>query len=272
MNRISVVTICYNEEKNIESTIASVLSQTYKNIEYIIKDGDSSDSTNLIIESMVSRHIDTGIEVRHIVAKDRGIYDAMNQALDMCTGDWVIFINSGDSFYGVDTLERIFGDNRKYEEDIVYGDVVTRDFSGSSIWSGNMEKLPFAMPFSHQACLVKRSVIADARFDTKYRIAADYKMILSFYKNGCSFTNANEIIAVYNLEGVSSTNYVKKVQEQYGVIRELGYINFACGLKYPLRILEAVIKGILDKYLPKDVQAKLRNVYKYKVKGYKKMR
>ena len=91
--KISVVTICYNSKLFIEKTILSVINQSYEDLEYIVVDGGSTDGTLDVIHKYSNRI------TKWISEKDEGIYNAMNKALDIITGDWVIFMNSGDCFY-----------------------------------------------------------------------------------------------------------------------------------------------------------------------------
>ena len=90
---ISIITICFNAEQNIAKTMESVLNQTYHNIEYIIKDGKSLDRTNEIIEQYKEKFEKKGIRFLHIIQEDQGIYDAMNQAINSITGQYVIYMN-----------------------------------------------------------------------------------------------------------------------------------------------------------------------------------
>ena len=110
---LSVITIVYNNVKHIERTIFSVVNQTYPNIEYIVVDGKSTDGTLQIIERYKTRI------AKIISEKDEGIYDAMNKGLAAATGDYVIFMNSGDEFYKTDTVERVF--ETAPDADIYYG-------------------------------------------------------------------------------------------------------------------------------------------------------
>src|SRR5690606_11151151 len=100
--KISIITIVYNNVRDIEYTIRSVMKQTYANIEYIIVDGFSTDGTLDVIEKYRE-------EIAILISeKDNGIYDAMNKGLNVATGDYVLFLNSGDELYEDMTLEKVF--------------------------------------------------------------------------------------------------------------------------------------------------------------------
>src|SRR5690606_40314490 len=103
--KISIITIVYNNVHEIGITIASVACQRYANIEYIVIDGQSTDGTMQVIQEHAS-HIDVLVS-----EKDKGIYDAMNKGLSRATGDYVLFLNSGDELFDEHTLDHVFGQN-----------------------------------------------------------------------------------------------------------------------------------------------------------------
>ena len=111
---LSVITVVFNNSADIERTIKSVINQTYPHIEYIIIDGGSTDGTLNIIQKHLAR-------VSKLVSeKDEGIYDAMNKGLKLASGDYVLFMNSGDEIYAADTVEKVFS-TEEYS-DIYYGE------------------------------------------------------------------------------------------------------------------------------------------------------
>lgn len=118
MNKISIITVSYNASSCIEKTIKSVVNQTYDNIEYIIVDGGSTDSTMDIV-NMYKDHIDIFIS-----EKDNGLYDAMNKAIDMACGEWLNFMNAGDVFYSDKVLEDIVLSGLMEKYDFIYSDFV----------------------------------------------------------------------------------------------------------------------------------------------------
>lgn len=266
MDRVSIVTICLNEEKNIKQTLESVLEQTYTNIEYIIKDGESTDRTNEIIKQTLENY--NGKEIKYIIQKDTGIYDAMNQAIDFCTGDWVIFINSGDSLSNNIIIERIFGNKDYTNVDVLYGDVFMCDAQEECIWEADITKLPYKMPFSHQGCLIRTNLVKDEKFDTNYKIAADFEMILNFYIRNCRFLYTNQIISVFKLNGISSTNFFNKEKEHYRVLKIHGITNLTITLKYYVSLCIACIKNFIEKKFPCNIKAYLKTIYKFKMKQY----
>src|ERR1700744_4782292 len=122
--KLSVITVVYNNARDIERTMLSVLNQTYPNIEYVLIDGLSNDGTLAIIKKYQDK-------IKLISEKDKGIYDAMNKGLAAATGDYVLFMNSGDEIYAQDTVAAVFaaGD----DADIYYGETEMIDANGESL-------------------------------------------------------------------------------------------------------------------------------------------
>lgn len=115
--RISIITINYNNIQGLKNTLSSVLEQDYNNIEYIVIDGGSTDGSKELLVAKAN-------ELHYWVSeRDKGLYNAMNKGITQSTGDYLIFMNSGDVFFNKHVLSAIFV-NRKYEADILYGNTV----------------------------------------------------------------------------------------------------------------------------------------------------
>ena len=142
--KISIVTVCYNAEKDIEKTIHSVINQTYDNIEYIVIDGGSNDGTLSMINKYASK-ID-----KIISEPDKGIYDAMNKGITLAKGDWINFMNAGDSYVDADVL-KLVSDNINNNCDIIYGvKNIEEEFAYYYVKAKPIEMLNTEMPFCHQ--------------------------------------------------------------------------------------------------------------------------
>src|ERR1700761_611826 len=123
--KLSVITIVYNNVRDIERTMLSVINQTYQNVEYIIVDGLSNDGTLDIIHKYSDK------VAKLISEKDEGIYDAMNKGLAAATGDYVIFMNSGDEFYDINTVSNVFASEPG--ADIYYGETEMINENGENL-------------------------------------------------------------------------------------------------------------------------------------------
>ena len=131
---ISIVTVTYNAANVIEKTIRSVLEQSNLNIEYVVKDGYS---TNEIIDKYKASFKRKNIPFQHIIKEDKGIYNAMNEAIDFCTGDWIIFLNAGDCLYRDTTIQEYFDMIYNVDGDIYYGDSISEYCSRDKVCINN---------------------------------------------------------------------------------------------------------------------------------------
>lgn len=179
--KFTILTVCYNSAKTIESTIQSVLSQTYHNIEYIIIDGESKDETIEIIKKYEKKI------TKWVSEPDKGLYDAMNKGIALATGDVIGLINSDDLFCDKNALEKViqvFDSNPNL--DSVYADLYY--VSQSNIdkiirkWTtGKQRKFNSGWHPAHPTFYVKREVYEKyGYFDLKFNLAADFEIMLRF--------------------------------------------------------------------------------------------
>lgn len=244
--KITVVTVCYNAVETLEETMLSVLNQTYPDIEYIIIDGGSTDGTVDIIKKYADRL------ANWISEPDKGIYDAMNKGIALATGDWIIFMNAGDSFVNQNVLKEISVVFRS-EVDVVYGDNFMiyksqRIHHRAQFFSSK----DINMPFNHQSTFVKTIYAKQYPFNLKYRIAGDYNFFFNLYKLGRKFRYVSLPVANYTMDGISQKNVIKTFKEIKEIQNKEKNVNYYIGLSY-LRI-----KLLLAKILPN----KLKNLYR----------
>ncbi|MCH4191078.1 MAG: glycosyltransferase [Butyrivibrio sp.] len=203
--KFTIITVCYNAEETIGRTIQSLMMQTYKNYEYIIKDGCSTDGTVRAVYSCLNE----SDSIHIISAADAGIYDAMNQALNTARGEYVYFLNAGDVFYDPEVLEHIAQVITQNENDIVYGDIVWSDngrLNGRK-YSGICARKIYALSgdcICHQAMFAKRILFDKKAFDTSFRVCADKEWQLYQICAGTSFYHADRIIAEVLVSGFST--------------------------------------------------------------------
>ena len=223
--KISIVTISYNEAKNIARTIESVLGQMYKNIEYVVMDGGSSDGTAEIATRYELRATNEGKKFHFESERDGGIYFGMNKGLAKCTGDYVLFCNAGDRLAAADVIEKVAAAaERDQLPDMVFGDCVdVLDGKELVRVAHGPQFLPFGMPASHEAMFYKLSKVRELglKYDTSYRIAADYKFTYEFIKAAKTFTRVKLPIVVFAEGGVSTANKWQGLAEACRVRREV---------------------------------------------------
>lgn len=207
--KVSVITVTYNAGGLLPHTMDNVLAQTYANMEYIVIDGASTDGSQDIIRQ---RSCD---RLKWISEKDGGIYDAMNKGVGMASGEWVLFMNAGDTFASNDTLERIFASPRT--TDVIYGDVIK---------GGNVKKAPsehkiyHRMLFCHQSSLTRRQLLEEHPFDTKHKMSADFKFFLTLGLLNSRFEYVGFPISTFNTEGVSNRKRSEGLLDNMRVVGE----------------------------------------------------
>lgn len=209
--KITVVTVCRNVEPMLRTTIESVKAQTYKDIEYIIVDGASTDGSRQLIaaEPCVSRWVSE---------PDRGIYDAMNKGVGMGTGDWVIFMNAGDTFHSPDTLAQVAAQIEP-TDDVVYGAVVKADKDGKPMVKAALAmRNSHRMLFCHQSALARRELLLQIPFDIRHKYSADFLFFKTAYKQGKRFHRLDMPIADFDTSGVSNRRRSAGLADNISVI------------------------------------------------------
>lgn len=222
--KVSIITVCYNSEVTIDETINSVINQTYNNLEYIIIDGNSEDTTVSIINKYKNK-ID-----KIISESDKGIYYAMNKGIKLATGDVIGFLHSDDLYfdsYSVVDVVSYFRDNKF---DGVYGDLqyVYKENTNkvirlwkSHIFQPKLLKMGWMPP--HPTLFLKKNVYKKhGNFDTFYRISADYDFILRILRDkNLKFGYLPKIITKMRVGGASNRslkNIIQKTTEDYKAV------------------------------------------------------
>lgn len=215
---LSVITVVFNNEKDIERTMLSVLNQTYLNIEYLVIDGKSTDGTLEIVKKYRSR-----LAVL-ISEKDTGIYDAMNKGLAKASGEYVVFMNSGDEFYEKDTVKTVFASAP--DADIYYGET---EMIGQNLQSlgQRRHKTPknftwrdfkYGMSVSHQAIFIRRKLVEN--YDLKYQLSSDIDWILTAAKKARKIVNVYLYVAKYLVGGISKKWHFQSLKERFAIMRK----------------------------------------------------
>lgn len=236
--KISVVTINYNDSDNLIKTIKSVRNCWWQCVEFIVVDGGSSDNSIDIIKN------NSDIINTYIAEKDNGIYDAMNKGIKLSTGDFIIFMNSGDCFYDDFSFEDlcIEIEAKKLNNHIIYGDNILKIGNFYKHRKLN-EKDNFPC---HQSVLVPRKILLETGFDTNYKICADYKLVSELLKNNDSY-HYPFFIAINELGGVS--NNWGELKNLIGHINELDSIDHFNKAKYTKMCVSMILKYILVKVI-----------------------
>lgn len=217
---MSVVTVVYNGEINLEQTIKSVLNQSYANIEYIIVDGGSDDKTLDIIKKYEDK-IDYWVS-----ESDEGVYYAMNKGASLCSGKYIAFLNA-DDWYNKETIASVVSCFRNSDISYLFGN--TDLYEENTFLYTLKEKLnqyKFNTPFGHQSLFVTREYFLSEPFDTKYKIVADYNFMIGLIKKDLPYKYLDQSLVNYRVGGLSSTESMTKEKlhifyTHFGIIRAI---------------------------------------------------
>ncbi|MCL2050582.1 MAG: glycosyltransferase [Lachnospiraceae bacterium] len=261
MKKFSIITICLNEKKRIEKTIKSVLEQNYADYEMIIVDGDSIDGTKDILKKY-----EQNPHFQLISEPDSGVYSAMNKGINRSTGEYLLFLNSGDILNNPQVLSKVFAFMDSGEEkDIYYGRSIIVDnnnkmmrafifheYSQSKMVKHFFEK----WTPNHQAVFCRKEIMLKYSFDENFVIRADSDWFIKCFKNKCTMASMDIMISNYLHGGMSArpkNDFVKYVEfenifKKYFPFRHIWYclakrIKFSHSLPWPqCRVMDAWLK------------------------------
>ena len=214
---ISVITVVYNGEEHIGRTIESVIGQTYKQIEYIIIDGKSTDNTLDVIAGF------EGVD-QLLSESDGGLYDAMNKGLKMATGTYVWFLNTGDQIYSKDTVELMVV-GLEGLPDIIYGGTMIIDENQNEIGDRRLKPpdqltwLSFrqGMVVCHQSLIVKRELAPV--YNLSYRFSSDIDWAIRATKNAARTHNTRMILSRFLEGGLTEHNIKAGLKERFKIMQ-----------------------------------------------------
>lgn len=217
--KFSVITVCYNAEATLEDTIQSVISQTYHHVEYIIVDGASKDRTM----DIVNRYRD---RIAVVVSEpDKGLYDAMNKGIRLATGDYLCFLNAGDSFHEDDTLQQMVHSIHSLQlPDVLYGETELVDHEGHFLRMRRLqapEHLTWksfrqGMLVCHQAFFARRDLVM--LYDLRYRFSADFDWCIKIMKKSKVLHNTHLTLIDYLAEGMTTRNHQASLRERFRIM------------------------------------------------------
>ena len=247
--KLSIITATYNSERTLRDTMESILSQTFQDFEYIIVDGASKDATLDIIREYEPRFQG---KMRYVSEPDKGIYDAMNTGFAMATGDVIGILNSDDFFTSEDVLQAVVDGFAGEYVDAVYADihfVGTDDLTKCVRYYSSSVFRPWMMRFgmipAHPSFYCRKAVYDQyGSFDTTYRIAADFEILLRLiFIHRIRTRYVKKDFVTMRLGGASTTGYGSwslimkehlQIMKQHGVVTN----RFLLSLRYIYKLFE----------------------------------
>ncbi len=214
---ISIITVVFNGEKHIGRTIESVLGQSYKELEYIIIDGKSTDRTLELIRGYKGIH-------KVVSEPDKGLYDAMNKGLEAASGDYVWFLNSGDQIFSKDTVETLVAELTG-TPDIIYGGTMIIDEAENEVGDRRLKppvqlswkSFRQGMVVCHQSILVKRA--GAPLYNLDYRLSADIDWAIRAAKEATQIHNSNLVLSRFMEGGLTDHNIKAGLKERFKIMR-----------------------------------------------------
>ena len=241
--KFSIITVTYNAASVITPTLQSIAAQSYRNFEFLLIDGGSSDNTVEIVRN-------SGVEIAVLVSeRDKGLYDAMNKGIARATGDYLCFLNAGDSFHTPDVLEKMVASiaDREQLPDILYGETSEVNEERQFVRMRRLqapEKLDWrsfrnGMLVCHQAFFAKREIAPS--YDLKYRLSADVDWCIRVMKVSKDIVNTHIIIVDYLQNGLSLQHHRASLIERFKIMAK-HYGTVQTVLRHLWFVVRAVIK------------------------------
>ena len=231
--KISIVTITYNAEAVLQRTLDSVSSQTYRDIEHLIIDGASKDGTMDLVSRYKVR--DLPYEVRAVSEPDKGIYDAMNKGLRLATGEYIVFLNAGDTLHDEKTLDMVASSLQpaanSQQPAVIYGDTNIVDDEGHFLRKRHLSvpdnltwrSFKRGMLVCHQAFYARLDIARDIPYDLQYRHSADVDWCIRVMKEAerrhLPLVRVQGVVADFLDGGDSSKNHRASLRERFHVMR-----------------------------------------------------
>lgn len=231
--KISIVTITYNAEAVLQRTLDSVSSQTYRDIEHLIIDGASKDGTMDLVSRYKVR--DLPYEVRAVSEPDKGIYDAMNKGLRLATGEYIVFLNAGDTLHDEKTLDMVASSLQpaanSQQPAVIYGDTNIVDDEGHFLRKRHLSvpdnltwrSFKQGMLVCHQAFYARLDIARDIPYDLQYRHSADVDWCIRVMKEAerrhLPLVRVQGVVADFLDGGDSTKNHRASLRERFHVMR-----------------------------------------------------
>ncbi len=230
---ITVATVTYNAVTTLERTLQSVAEQDYPRIEHLIVDGRSTDGTLSLVQGYVERNMQRAVPhaIRLVSEHDEGLYDAMNKALQMATGDYIVFLNAGDRLHEPTTISRLVDGmewqrGRAVNPAVVYGETDLVDDNGRFVRHRRLrapetltwQSFRSGMLVCHQSFYARTDLAREESYDLKYRFSADYDWCIRVMKRAerrrLPLHNTHLILTDYLSEGMTTSNHRRSLLER----------------------------------------------------------
>lgn len=254
---ITIATVTYNAEQVLDRTLQSVERQRYPRIEHLIVDGCSNDNTLSHVRAYVERNTVPQHNIRIVCEKDKGLYDAMNKAINMAEGNYIVFLNAGDKLHSDDTIENLVKsmdwEHRGLNPAVLYGETDLVDNEGKFLRHRRLQtpeqltaqSFLMGMLVCHQSFYVRTDIARMYPYDMTYRFSADYDWCIRIMKHAerrrLRMVNTHLILTDYLSEGLTTKNHRKSLVERFRVMAH-HYGTLSAVVAHLWFVVRAVIK------------------------------
>lgn len=218
---ITIVTVVYNDLAGLRKTYKSICSQSNRDFHWVVVDGGSTDGAADYLLSLDCPFLDWSSEA------DEGIYDAMNRGVSMSSGDYVVFMNAGDTFYDSETLSKVAKafSVSETEADVLFGGaMLSFPESGRLVYRAPRKverSLWHGLPANHQATFYRKALLDKTPYDLQYRLCGDYYLAAALMRNGAHATYLDEPLATFEVGGQSYKRRRQLFLEPYRIQRDV---------------------------------------------------
>ena len=270
---LSIITINFNNVLGLKRTMRSVLEQNWKNYEWILIDGGSLDGSRQLIEQtycVLQEDGDRNPITYYCSEQDSGIYNAMNKGLRHASGDYVMFLNSGDVFAANNVLSQVFFKTQC--ADVIYGDLCFVGKRKSKVFH-YPSQLTFHYFFNrslgHPASFIRRTLLEETGYREDFRIVSDWYAFLHWFQQGRTFQHVDVVVANFDAGGISLTDDARHTEERERVFAELFRPEDRKWIEESIRMQQMYEENVryLDKMSGKEKVRGLRLVFLKLVSG-----
>ena len=238
--KVSIITIAYNNLKGLKDTYESIRRQTFGDYEWLVVDGGSTDGTKQFLEEHDS-------ELAYWCSEpDKGVYNAQNKGTQHAKGEYCIYMNSGDTFYAADVLEKVF--EKDIDADIIYGNWMLVFENGKTRLGTAPEVADIAYFFDdnmcHQSMLIKRNAVLERPYDESFRIYADWEEWLSFVMARKTFQKIDMTICNFMVGGISTGDNASETLklERKAEIKRINQRYYPDPWKYAMKRVAPIVR------------------------------
>lgn len=218
--KLSIITVVKNDKKNLLISIKSILSQTYKDFEYIIYDGMSNDGTKSAIQKYLNKNI------KYICMKDKNYYEGLNYAISKSTGDYIGILNAGDQYYNFNVLKKITKIIFSRNYDILFGNLIYIDANNRQVrtWKFPVKKLTILSAFkiASPTLFIKKKIAQSYPYNCNYNISSDVDFNLNLLKKKIKFFYLDEYIIFMRIGGLSTNCkfILRRITEDLSILKK----------------------------------------------------